>query len=179
MMEYSEIFDNFEAYKTRMEAPFEEGLVHLPYADYGSGVFGVHVVQKPPGGPLDAARIAAELMELKSTSPLVVWKKFSRPLDAKQVLLPSLSALVAETQGKEGLFHHRGPGGVPASVDYSGAESGSSVIYTIPQPALASAGRSETIFAARRWPGLDWWFILGLVPAPDVGGNAPSWGELR
>lgn len=177
-MGYSQILDGYEEYVTKMSLHGDD-VLYSPYADYGAGIFGAYVIPRPEKVSQDADEQTFAIEALKATSPLIVWRKFARPLEPTNVVLSSLAALIAETDGKEVLVHYRTTGSIPSSVDYSGAESGTSRIYTITAASFSSASRAEKILAARRWSGLDWWFVLGLIPRPDVGSMAPSWGDLR
>lgn len=170
-MEYSEILEDYEAYKARAISLDNGGKSLFPYADYGAALFGAYVLTNPrePGFELKTPQERLDVVNgLKAVSPVIVWRKFSAPLSSTKVFMSSLEVLVAEVSGKEGLYHYRESDGSLSTVDYSQAGSGSSRVMSLPESALVGLDRASTTAAAMRWTGLEWWFVLGIAPRPEV-----------
>lgn len=181
-MEYLNTASTHESYVAlAMAASKDETKVLVPYADYGSAMFGHRLV---PRDVLEAPRdheptnrkdLTARRLEGRQrmnsaieASPIIVWAKFGGPLSSSVSLSPSLEHLLSVFDSNPSFVPFR-DGLLPALADYSRSGSGQCTIFSLSKESMRSSPMNLVGSTAGRWPNKVWWLTLGL-PIPSSAG---------
>lgn len=189
-MDYAQVFTDHDALKEYLHVALGQRLPDLPadyvrsipHADFGKAVFGHYLFPPESGlGTLSPAspEYRAALAAAMPSAPLVVWMKFGKELAEAPTVFGTLAELNAVAAAGPPLVCFR-LNGVPAVVDYSGADAGVSRTYTVSVDGYRKTNRVLTAAALTMYRSLDWHLLVGATGAestPHV--SVPSIGVAR